>query len=70
MNYDFSINIAICPSKYDFLATPLLIYDDWQLSCWLASWALVCCRRQPKIKLILLKIYVVMQVRIIPMESI
>ena len=23
MNYDFSINIAICPPKYEFLATPL-----------------------------------------------
>jgi hypothetical protein len=28
------------------------------------------CRRQPKIKLILLKIHVVVQVRIVPMESI
>ena len=31
---------------------------------------LVCCRRQPKIKPILLKIYVVVRVRIIPTESI
>jgi hypothetical protein len=30
----------------------------------------VCCRRQPKIKLILLKIHVVVQVRIVPTESI
>ena len=31
---------------------------------------MVCCRRQPKIKPILLKIYVVVRVRIVPMESI
>jgi transcription initiation factor IIF auxiliary subunit len=31
---------------------------------------MVCCRRQPKIKLILLKIHVVVQVRIVPTESI
>jgi len=30
----------------------------------------VCCRRQPKIKLLLLKIYVVVQVRVDPTESI
>ena len=31
---------------------------------------IVCCHRQPKIKPILLKIYVIVQVRIVPMESI
>jgi hypothetical protein len=30
----------------------------------------VCCRRQPKIKPLLLKIYVVVQVRVDPIESI
>ena len=31
---------------------------------------MVCYRKQPKIKPILLKIYVIMQVRIVPIESI
>ena len=30
---------------------------------------MVCCRKQPKIKPILLKIYVVVRVRIVPTES-
>ena len=38
--------------------------------CRVASYILVCCHRQPKIKPILLKIYVVVQVRIVPTESI
>ena len=37
---------------------------------WKNKWRMVCCRRQPKIKPILLKIYVVVRVRIVPTESI
>ena len=28
MNYDFSINIATWPPKYEFLATPLAAYGE------------------------------------------
>ena len=35
-----------------------------------ADWSVVYCRRQPKIKPVLLKIYVVVRVRIVPTKSI
>ena len=47
------------------IAIYLLHYTYPLITCFM-----VCCRRQPKIKPILLKIYVVVRVRIVPTESI
>ena len=45
--------------------------DKWvELVMECVSTMMVCCRKQPKIKPILLKIYVVVRVRIVPTESI
>ena len=52
------------------LCTNALAHVCKLLPTYVGRWPLVCCRRQLKIKPILLKRYVVVQVRIVPTESI